>query len=826
MKLFKILTISYLKKRPFYFLLTLIAMSLGISVYAAISLANRSVVSALQKNVEASTGGVDYSVFAQAGKLNLQDLVFLSSQKEVMKASPVREIKLVCGEEQITLTGFDFFTRPAQQWQNQSALKDWDKKDSDKIVMSTSLAKLCGMEKDGDYSFFWNQKQVVLPILFSAENSESRLAFTDLSVMEEKFGSGQEFDRVDLLLPHPDPLLTKERVKEIFKNYRILSPQELTQQNQNLTSAFRTNLQAMSGVAVLVAVFLVYNALSLSFFHRRKQLATLLCLGARPSKIYSSLLLEILIFSVLASLIGYALGLVLAQKLMLQVSQTLSALYRMQMGEGLVFSWIHFLETAGVSLLSCVMGSLLPFLELKSISPIVATRDQNYENRFKTIYPLSIVLSLLFFALFALCLKFASSEQAYWGIFSTLVLLLGFAALTPVLFQGGMKFFIWFFRKISFHKSLLVSNQVAQNPYRFSVVIAALSVALSLWLGMSFMVKSFRDTLNVWVHQTINADIYFTSKIHGDNYLPDVGMMKWNNENLFTIRHEKFNYEGKSTEVSISELKRQLRQQTFKFLEGAREEFLNSKEENLVALAEPLARKFKLQVGQTFEVETPYGKKTLTVGAIFYDYTSEQGLIYLERDDYLKWGGDARIHGIAFFFSTPEEKEKLLTQLRPLEKKLQFYKIQTKEEIWNQTLQIFDQTFQVTVGLKLLALVVSLLGVWASLLILSEERRKEMGLLQILGLSSWGAFQVLLIQSLLFSILGVLLGTLSGASLSYVLLKVIHRYYFGWTLFFNFYWIDVLQAFLLTFLASFFAGALVQWKMHKEALSALVRNEE
>jgi putative ABC transport system permease protein len=102
-----------------------------------------------------------------------------------------------------------------------------------------------------------------------------------------------------------------------------------------------------------------------------------------------------------------------------------------------------------------------------------------------------------------------------------------------------------------------------------------------------------------------------------------------------------------------------------------------------------------------------------------------------------------------------------------------------------EILAIFDQTFAVTRLLQGMALLIAACGITLTLLVLARERVAELALYRALGAGRRQIFGVFLGEGVGMAILGLLLGVPSGAALAAILILLINRAYFGWTIAFH-----------------------------------------
>ena len=97
-------------------------------------------------------------------------------------------------------------------------------------------------------------------------------------------------------------------------------------------------------------------------------------------------------------------------------------------------------------------------------------------------------------------------------------------------------------------------------------------------------------------------------------------------------------------------------------------------------------------------------------------------------------------------------------------------------------LRIFDSTFAITYALEIIAVVVAMLGVAATLLTLVLERRRELSMLRLIGAARRQVQRVVVIEAALIGAVSQAIGLVVGLALSVVLVYVINVQSFGWTI--------------------------------------------
>ena len=103
-------------------------------------------------------------------------------------------------------------------------------------------------------------------------------------------------------------------------------------------------------------------------------------------------------------------------------------------------------------------------------------------------------------------------------------------------------------------------------------------------------------------------------------------------------------------------------------------------------------------------------------------------------------------------------------------------------ELRKEILEIFDRTFLLTYVLEAIAVIIAMLGIVNTLITSVLERRREFATLRAIGGSSAQIQQLVLWEAIYLGAIGIVLGLIGGGLLSLLLIKVINRQSFGWTI--------------------------------------------
>jgi putative ABC transport system permease protein len=149
----------------------------------------------------------------------------------------------------------------------------------------------------------------------------------------------------------------------------------------------------------------------------------------------------------------------------------------------------------------------------------------------------------------------------------------------------------------------------------------------------------------------------------------------------------------------------------------------------------------------------------------------------------------------------------------------------SNRDLRHRILEIFDQTFAITYVLQAIALIVAALSVLTTLAASVLERTREIGILRSLGVSRAGLARTVLAEAGLLGVLANAVGVLAGLGLSLILIHVINKQSFGWTIQFAFPGYLIVQYAVLTVGVSVLAGLLPAWRASRLLIAEAVRYE-
>jgi putative ABC transport system permease protein len=226
---------------------------------------------------------------------------------------------------------------------------------------------------------------------------------------------------------------------------------------------------------------------------------------------------------------------------------------------------------------------------------------------------------------------------------------------------------------------------------------------------------------------------------------------------------------------------------------------------NAVVVSEPFANKHHLRAGDSITLPLGTSRATFRVADIYYDYSSERGSILMDRNVMLRYLPDGAPSNLAIYLApnarvqvVREEIERVSAGHRVL--------IFSNRDLRREALRVFDRTFAITYALEGVAVLVAVMGVAGALLALVIDRRRELGLLRFLGASSGQVRKLIMVEAGLVGLLATFAGVVLGLAMSVVLIFVINKQSFGWTIRFHWPVAILLAALGVVYVATVLAG--------------------
>lgn len=830
--LFIALILRPLLRDPFRTAITILGVAVGVAVFLSIRLANQQTMMSFTESVDLVLGRADATIRVEG--MSFDESVFekLHALRKEIKAYPVVEgygVESTSGEV-VEIFGADLL--------QDSGIRDFSIKTvkdglEGLIPLITDPAGIILPEKfvpgtrfvPGDTIEFLIKGKVktlnvnaVLEDEGIAKALNGNFAMMDIAAAQNVFEKVGQLDRIDIrFLNSNDFEVMREKIAALVpENMKVERPQRKNKQVEKMLQAFQYNLTALSFVALLVALYLIYNMIALSVVRRRVEIGTLRAIGATPTLIALIFFLEAGVIGAIGSVLGIGLGYFFAQFSLDAVSLTVNNLYAPSYVTEVDFQWTrmgpYFILGVGLSFIS----ALIPAWDAATTPPTTVMRRGSYDLKlFRGSRGLNLTAATVIL-LSAVCTQLPPINHfPYFGFFSVFLIILGVSLLTPSVLLWTRDRLHFFFKNRFGGEGLLACMNLSQNVGRNALAVSSLAIAFMMVISMSIMVHSFRQTVIVWIDQTLRADLFIRvaggRDIDYQHTLPSDLVKKLKSlEGIAAV--DQF----RALDITYNELPVVLATGDFSVLSQYGNLVIKSgppaaKLANVMVgqdramVSEAFSLKHKVNVGDFVELQTPNGPSQMEVAAIYFDYSRERGYIILDRTTFLKLYQQPEINSFVVYLKDKTRLESIRKEVFNTFKDHRLI-IRSNTELKQQVLEVFDKTFAITYSLEIIAILVAVLGLFNTLVSLILERKREIGILRFLGAFTGQVKRMVLIEAGILGMIGSAMGFIAGVVVSYILIFVINKQSFGWTIQVHFPYLFILAMITLFWGTSLLSG--------------------
>lgn len=794
-------------RQPGRALLILFAVALGDAAVVAISLAGDAAAGSFHSSIETLAGRDNFEVTA-AGGVPQSVVGQLSRLPYALKISPrIEDHAMVAATGQsLPLIGIDMVGAANQM--SQAAIGRPQVSEALRSINQPSAVWVTpGLRKHvGDTIALLiddhTKTYVVRGMIPGSAAISGDAILMDIAAAQLATG---KFGRVDRILIGT-PASTgsqdefdawKSRLRQALPAGVLLNAQGAeTAANRRMLAAFRWNLRVLSYIALLVGAFLIYSALSVSVVRRRPDIGAMRALGASRRAVLVAFLTEAAAFGTLGSLAALPLGRAMAAGAVRMLSTTVNALYVSSQPGSMTINAASVALALTVGIGVSVLSALAPAREAARVPPTEAMARGRREYEVRVARKRDALLALAITACgAAAALAPEIDGKPLMGYLAALLFVAAAALFTPLVVHSSMAAGSDLLRKWVGMEGLLASRSLNGSLRRSSVLVAALATAVAMMTSVGIMVGSFRQTVVTWMQTELPADLYLRpADWSGADQHPTIAPELADRiagvpgvEAVRRLRAYTIQYQGLPATLSGAELNTPGSERSLRFLSGVRSQDVLPKlsSGNFAIVSEPFANKHHVRAGTSLTLPLGEHPVTFRVIGVFYDYGDEAGLILVDWHILLRYLPDAAPSNLAVFLAPGTDLDRARVAI---EKAIGSRNVLvfSNREIRRQGIRVFDQTFAITYALQVISILVAVGGIAGSLVSIVIDRRREFGVLRFLGATGRQIRNLILVEAGLIGILASAIGLALGVALSLVLVFVINKQSFGWTI--QFHW--------------------------------------
>ncbi len=807
--LFYRLMVRPLFREPVRTSLTILAIALGVAVVLAIDLAGGAAAGSFRSSMETLAGENDLEVTASGG-VPENVVGTLATLPYSIRVSPRVEDYAVIAEtkKSLPLIGLDIVaegsayaqseSQKTAAFQTQSASENVFEHlgDADSIWVGSSVGY-----KTGDRVELLINDQVrdyTVRGLYPDSNGNGSAIVMDLAAAQQALARYGRVDRILLKVPESPSLDEwQQRLRAVLPAGVEVRPQGTgTNENRRMLAAFRWNLRLLSYISLVVGAFLIYNTISVSVVRRRPEIGIVRALGASRGAILSAFVGEAACFGLMGALIGLPVGRFMATGAVRLMAATVESLYVSSRPGTIELNAASILLALAIGVGVAVASSYSPAREASMVSPVeaMARGRREYDVRVHKARDvwLALVLGL---AAAAASRAPAVAGKPFLGYLAAILLVAASALAMPAFVDALTSLSSKLLGKLLGVEAMLASRSLAASLRRTSVLVGALSTAIAMMTAVGIMVGSFRQTVMIWMSDQLPADLYLrpAGSAAADRHptissglaeeiakLPGVAAVD-------RLRAYEIRFEDMPATLASADLNVLRSYHNSDFFSGRpREQVLAElRDSNAVIVSEPFTYKHHLKAGDSITLSLGETQASFRIADIYYDYSSERGNVLMDRKTMLRYLPDPAPSNLAIYVSPDAQRDMVRAEI---EKATAGHRVLlfSNRDLRAEAIRIFDRTFAISYALEAVAVIVAVMGIAGALLALVIDRRRELGLLRFLGAATGQVRKLILVEAGLLGLLANLAGLALGFALSLILIYVVNKQSFGWTI--RFHW--------------------------------------
>jgi putative ABC transport system permease protein len=535
-------------------------------------------------------------------------------------------------------------------------------------------------------------------------------------------------------------------------------------------------------VALFTGAFLVFSTQSLSVLRRRRSLALLRALGVTRNQLRNALVGEGLSLGVLGSMLGVILGMLIAAAILKFLSADLGNGQLRAAAVSLHAAPLQMLAFFTIGIAVAGIGAWVPARNAAHRSPARSLKggDGDYTVVARTSWRAGVALLVLGSALAWLP---PVGGLPVFGYAAIAALLLGAVLLVPAVTMKGLGL------APRTHRIVLDTavSQLKENVASSALSLASIIVSFSLMVAMAIMIYSFRLSFDHWLGKLLPADMQLREPFGNDTafWSPDdqaklamvagVARVEFRRTRQVLLDPARAPVTLIARGANDGDTAAQL-----PLIRSA--PIVPDDKAPPAWISEALQDLYGYKMGDVLQVPLAGRIQTFTIAGIWRDYARLSGSVVISRRAYAAASGDENANEGSIWLNTGADSGAAERLLRRTVGNGDALEITTSTALHERSLQIFDRAFAITYALEIIAVIIGLTGVSFAASSTALARRAEFGMLRHIGMLRRQIIAMLADEGILTSVFGVVYGLGLGMALSLVLVYVINRQSFNWSI--------------------------------------------
>ncbi len=787
------------REHPGRTMLALGAIALGVALGVAVHLVHASAVNEFELAARHLAGEADLVI--RGSRAGFEESLYprLARLPQIEAANPAveAEVQLAGREDTLKIVGFD----PLRAAQVQPALlpersgMTTDLFDADAVFLSPIAAEWLELKPGDELRIYVGTRTAALKVLGLLPHGayRQRLAVMDIAAAQWRLGRLGRLNRIDLKLrPGVDVEGFRHELQRMLPaGVYAITPETEAGRTASLSRAYRLNLDMLALIALFTGSFLVFSSQVLALLRRRSQFALLRVIGVTRAALALRLIAEGAGVGVLGAGAGVLLGYLLAHYAVTLAGVDLGAGYFRTVTASLHAESQALVLFFVLGVLFAMLGAAAPAWEAAHRSPAQALRAGDEEASIGTLrsprWGIAVIAAGAVLALLP-----AINGLPIAGYLAIGLILLGSVLVMPRLAAVCLE------RLPPFSRApvAIAVAQLKATPRQAAISIAAIVISMSLMISMLIMVSSFRVSLEAWLERMLPADLYLRGARSGETgfLTPDeqtriVATPGFEKVEFLRSQNLLLNPDRPPLTLLARPIEAALADKVLPLTAPAL--VPRPDEPPPVWFSEVAADLYGLRAGDRVQLPIGDTPRFYTVAGIWRDYARQNGAIVIDRRLYIQLTGDRLASDAALWLAPGTTAAEAQRALRAHLGAADGIEIAMTRDVRAASLAIFDRTFAITYALEAAAIVIGLLGVSASFSAQALARRREFGVLRHLGMTRREITIMLGFEGALVTAAGALFGLAVGWVVSLVLIHVVNRQSFHWSMELHMPWLPL-----------------------------------
>ncbi|MFL6828337.1 MAG: FtsX-like permease family protein [Bradyrhizobium sp.] len=555
---------------------------------------------------------------------------------------------------------------------------------------------------------------------------------------------------------------------------------------ERLTDSFHLNLTAFGLLSFVVGLFIVNSGVGLTFEQRLPMLRTLRACGVSARMLNSVLVIELVSLALAAGLVGLVCGYLIAASLLPDVAASLRGLYGAQIPGQLTLKPQWWIAGILISVAGALLAAAISLLKAFRLPVLEAAQPYAWHQAQHRWLTLQSAVAVAVLAAAGLFLWYGDSLVSGFAVLAALLLgaALGLPAVLEWLLSLGQRrahrmVAVWFWA------------DSRQQLSGLSLALMALLLALAVNVGVGTMVETFSRTFIGWLDGRLAADIY----INASDTAQATAIKTWLRERpeveaIMPGGRAEVQLAGAPIEI-LGIPDHATYRDHWPLLQSAASAWKRLRPGDAGFISEQLARRLKLEIGDSVEVPAPTGNWKLEIVGIYADYGNPKGQIAVNIAALTR-----RFPGLPLTrMALRVEPAKIGALTSSLQEKfgLDSRNLMDQAALKTESKRIFNRTFAITSALNAFTLGVAGVALLTSLLTLSNSRLPQLAPLWAIGLTRRRLAGIELLKTMSVALITTLLALPLGLLVAWCLIAVVNVKAFGWRLPFHVFPLQLME---------------------------------